>query len=143
MEQLNDYSMMFAQLSNWSKTKFESELKKYNKQIKDLSEKVNKTNRYISTLKINVNYFKKKIKEIEYLELKKNFVLKPEHKIILQNIEINVDGISGLNYLYDNFIDIVYKKDEYKLSGEEQERLYKDFDKLVKEIPIAIKSLLG
>ena len=45
------------------------------------------------------------------------------------------------NYLYDNFIKIVFNKEEYKLSGEENDKLYKEFDKLVSEIPFAVKSL--
>ena len=141
MEKLYDYSSMFAVLEKLTKAEFEGKLKEYNKQKKEVAVKISSAESYCNMLSRNANYFEKRIKEFEYLELKENFKLKPEHKMILQNIEIGIENTSGLRYLYDNFIEVIFKKDKYELSEKEQDDLHSEFDKLVSEIPFAIKSL--
>ena len=141
MEKLYDYSSMFAVLQDFTKTEFEKKLKEYNNQKKEVAIKISNGEHYYNMLSRNANYFEKRIKEIEYFELKQNFTLKSEHKIIIQNIEVGIEGITGLGYLYDNFIEIVFKKDKYELSEKEQDDLLSELDKLVSEIPFAIKEL--
>ena len=141
MKQLYDYSSMFAVLEKFTKPQIEEKLKEYNKQKKEVAIKISSAESYYDMLSRNANYFEKRIKEIEYFELEKNFTLKPEHKIILQNIKIGVKDTSGLRYLYDNYIEVIFKKDEYELSEKEQDDLLSELDKLVSEIPFAIKEL--
>jgi len=142
MKRLKDYSHMFALLKDWDKSKFKEELKKYNEQKKQIDIRMKDVSNYYNALSRNANYFEERIIELELLELQRNFELKPEHKIILQNIKIDKDGISGLRYLYDNFIEVVFKKNKYELSEKQQDDLSDELDKLIKEIPFAIKSLL-
>ena len=141
MKKLNDYSSMFAVLEGLTKRQFEEKLNEYNKQKKEVAIKINSAESYYNMLSRNANYFEKRIKEIEYFELKQNFILKLEHKIILQNIEIGIENTSGLRYLYDNFIEVIFKKDKYELSEKEQNDLHSELDKLISEIPFAIKEL--
>lgn len=141
MKKLYDYSSMFAVLEKLTKSQFEEKLKEYNKQKKEVGVKISSAESYYNMLLRNTNYFEKRIKEIEYFELKQNFTLKPEHKIILQNIYISVDDTDGLGYLYDNFIEVVFKKDKYELSEKQKDDFLTEFDKLVSEIPFAIKEL--
>jgi len=141
MEKLYDYSSMFAVLEKLTKAEFEGKLKEYNKQKKEVAVKISSAESYCNMLSRNANYFEKRIKEFEYLELKENFKLKPEHKMILQNIEIGIENTSGLRYLYDNFIEVIFKKDKYELSEKDQDDLHLEFDKLISEIPFAISKL--
>lgn len=147
MENLNDYSQIFGIIDNWNIEKLSSEIEKYEKEDGKISSQISKLENYIYSLRKNYSYFKKRKRELYLRELEKNFVLKPEHKLILKTFEINFNGekgsiqTDGLGYLYQDYIQLIFNKNKYDLSEKQQDELLIEFNKLMDEIPFAIKKL--
>jgi hypothetical protein len=147
MEKLQDYSSMSAVVSDWSVEKLTSEIEKYQEEDRIYNLKLSSIENYIYVLRANIAYFIKRKRELYMEKLEKEFILKPEHKKILQLIEINFNGedgrirAEGLGYLYKDYLLDVFGKDKYKLSEQELSEYAVKFDKLMDEMPFAIKEL--
>jgi hypothetical protein len=146
MEILEDYSQMFGILDKWPKEKFESEVEIYSKTYFEVLNKIEKLKKYAFALSKNIDWFNRKLNDFYFNELEKNFVLKPEHKLIIQHLNFDESKGSPVklqnNYnLYDKYLQLIFKLDPNDLSENQQQEYKQLFEKLIDEIPFAIKKL--
>jgi len=147
MEKLRDYSQMFGLIGNWDSKKLTMEIENYESEIKNVSSQKKKLDEYLHSVQRNCSYFKRRKRELYLVELENNFVLKPEHKMILKLSEVSYDEYkyiinSGVLWdLRDNCIELIFNKDRDDLSVNQQIELYTEFEKLLDEIPFAIRKL--
>lgn len=144
---LKDYSYHFGLLNKMTKQGFESLEKLYSQRSNEVYRDIKSLQDEYQMLERNINYFKQEIKRLHLLEVESNFVLKPEHLKILNSFYIHFDGernglrTENLGYLYSNYLKIVFDKDKSDVSENQMEEYYKQFDRLMEEIPYAIKFL--
>lgn len=149
MTDFRDYSMMFAVLDDWDKENFESEFERYTDRLKQVRKSLKKHESNIRILSSNADYFEKRIKEFEYEEMKSNFVLKKEHLLLLNRLNINhqhgyieVDQKRplGCSYELEGICEAlgINQHARQELTEDDEEKLWR----LVKELPIAFEHIM-
>ena len=150
MSQLTDYSNMLGFLNSWSKEKLEDHLERYLSELSEHRKKSKDHSRAVDLLQRNVSGFQRRIKELESIDRRNNFILKREHILLLSNLNFTPQSDSYLGVDFkrplgcsDHLRGIIAALrledtvDRWGLTEDEEQKYYD----LVEELPLALEAM--
>ena len=131
MNEFRDYKSMKGLVNEFPIEKIKSEIERYQKKYRELRPMEYSINKNVNILRSSLDIFKKREKELYNIDLRKNFVLKKEHLIIISK------GYDNEMYSEEFYKTLSINLDD--LAKAERDSLIDNYYKILDEIPIAIE----